>query len=76
MAFFALFIIFIMAVTLSFYMWIKQNKPIISKDDHRKRLVRLNDYPFMGASLRFMGTGEGKLISQFFFVGLFLIFFL
>ena len=76
MVFIALCIVFILAATLSFYMWIKQNKPIISKDDHSKRLLRLNDYPIVGASLRFMGNGEGRLISLHFSTGLFVISFL
>lgn len=58
MALFALFIAFLLFIPLSFFIWIRQKKLIVSKYDENKKLLHLNDYPILGASLRLMGDGE------------------
>lgn len=65
MVFFALFITFIILLAWPFFHWIQQKKIIVSKYDDNKKLLHLNDYPIIGASLRFIGDGEGRFISLF-----------
>lgn len=68
MLLFALITAFLLFIPLSFFIWIRQNKLIVCKYDENQKLLHLNDYPILGASLRLMGDGEGNVFFLYSFL--------